>query len=77
MNFGNPPFAYQRPDSHSVELIRAVQNACAQLYGLICTQIPDCRERSITITKLEEVSMWAANAVMMTQPPPDGTPWSA
>lgn len=45
----------------------AIQKTRAKLKetrDLIVRLIPDCRERSLAITKLEEVSMWANKAIV-------------
>lgn len=53
----HPPKAGQ-PEKY--ELLRA----CAYSFAAdIYTQAPDCRERSLAITKLEEAVMWANAAI--------------
>lgn len=60
------PFEYVAPNGASVETIKKVREKCSELNSLL-NDIPNCRERSIAITKLEEVSMWANKAIIFTQ----------
>lgn len=56
------PFEYVRPNERGVELIKNNRAACRALYDVLLT-LPESRERSIAITKLEEVSMWANKCI--------------
>ena len=57
------PFVYQPPSELAVEVIMDIRDECKMLHDLILAKIPSCRERSLAITKLEEVSMWANKAI--------------
>lgn len=57
------PFEYQKPNDDQVRRIELIRHECANLLYLMETEIKSCRERSLAITKLEEVSMWANKAV--------------
>jgi len=52
-------YEYIATTQQSVETIKHFRNQCNDLY-LSIKAIPDCREKSIAITKLEEVSMITA-----------------
>lgn len=56
------PFEYQKPSENAVAKITEVREKCKELYALLQT-MPGCRENSVSITKLEEVSMWANKAI--------------
>lgn len=60
------PFEYVRPTDESVVKITEVREACKSLNDLLLTLKPS-RERSLAITKLEEVSMWANKGIVFTQ----------
>ena len=57
------PFEYQRPDAVMVEQITTVREGCKALHDILLA-LPNCRERSLAITKLEEVSMWANKGIV-------------
>lgn len=57
------PFEYQRPDAVMVDQIEAVRQSCKATYNVLMG-LPACRERSLAITKLEEVSMWANKGIV-------------
>lgn len=57
------PFEYQTPTPEHVSKIIAIRSECNRLYELILT-LPESRERSLAITKLEEVSMWANKGIV-------------
>lgn len=61
------PFEYQKPTPESTNAIITLRIAHARLHECLLWNIPDCRERSIAITKLEECSMWANKAVVFAQ----------
>lgn len=60
------PFEYQRPGEEQVKKIEEVRSKCKELYDLLLT-LPESRERSLAITKLEEVSMWANKGIVFHQ----------
>lgn len=57
------PFEYQKPDEAGIKQIESVRSKCKELHELLLT-LPECRERSLAITKLEEVSMWANKGIV-------------
>lgn len=61
---GRDPFQYQKPTPEQVERIERIRGECRDLYETLMTQIRPSRERSLAITKLEEVSMWANKAIV-------------
>ena len=58
------PFDYHRPTAAQVEQISTVRDGCKALHATLL-DLPSSRERSLAITKLEEVSMWANKSVIM------------
>ena len=53
-------FMYHKPKSESITLHHeAVRGGCLELSTLINNLVPECREKTLAITKLEEVMMWA------------------
>jgi hypothetical protein len=60
------PFEYVKPTEESVTKITEVREACKALNELLLTLEPS-RERSVAITKLEEVSMWANKGIVFNQ----------
>ena len=57
-------FDYQAPTPAQTDSIKKLRAAMKDLNDLLIAEIPNCRERSLAITKLEEVSMWANKAVV-------------
>jgi len=54
-------FRYHDPQGKEEveQLYRAVRSACLSLAFLIAELCPDSRERSVALTKLDEVMMWS------------------
>ena len=52
-------FTYHKVESPEVENMKALRATARSLAMLILDTVPDSRERSLAITKLEEVVMWA------------------
>lgn len=61
----NHPFEYHAPTPEQTDLIKSVRRECKLLYDTIIANVPESRERSLAITKLEEVSMWVNKAIVM------------
>ncbi len=57
------PFEYQKPTDEQVAQITAVREAMKAVYDNLMS-LPESRERSIAITKLEEASMWANKGIV-------------
>ena len=60
------PFEYQKPTERSISAITHVREQCKDLYDTLLALAPS-RERSLAITKLEEVSMWANKGIVFNQ----------
>jgi len=60
------PFEYVKPTEQSVEDITKVREMCSDLNKMLLDLNPS-RERSVAITKLEEVSMWANKGIVFNQ----------
>ena len=58
------PFEYQQPTPEQVEQIEAIRSILKNTHATILETLPPSRERSLALTKLEEVSMWANKAVV-------------
>ena len=65
------PFEYVKPTAESVDSIQAIRGACKDLHDVILANIPNSQERSLAITNLEQVSMWANKGIVFNQNPPD------
>lgn len=52
-------FTYHAPKDGQPEKYRAIREKAKELAYLIKELVPDSREQSLAITKLEECSMWA------------------
>ena len=63
---GKHPFAYQAPTNGQIELIQHYRDALKGLHDSLVLRLPVSRERSLAITKLEEVSMWINKAIVFT-----------
>lgn len=64
---GKHPFEYQAPTPEQVQQIQVVREAAKNLYEVLTENVPSSRERSVAITKLEEVSMWANKAIVFAE----------
>ena len=58
------PFDYHRPNEAQVQQISDLREGCKALHNILLT-LPNSRERSLAITKLEEVSMWGNKGIIM------------
>ena len=64
------PFVYVMPSPGSISTISAIRAAMQVLHDAALELIPNCRERSVGLTKLEESSMWLNKAIVFSQPDP-------
>lgn len=64
---GPDAFEYQAPTDVSIEKIRIVRLNLKQTRDMLLGVMPPSRERSLAITKLEEVSMWANKGIVFNQ----------
>ena len=62
-NMPDNPFVYQAPNDYQVEVIIRMRDWMRQLYDHLLEELPESRERSLAITKLEECSMWVNKCV--------------
>jgi len=60
-------FEYVKPNEDSVNKIKIFREKCKELNDFIGIIMKDSREKSIAITKLEEVSMWGNKAIVFIQ----------
>lgn len=57
-------FDYHPPqDEDTVGAHEAVRDGCSALAADFNGRLPECREKSLAITKLEEAMMWANAAI--------------
>jgi len=56
-------FTYHPPKPGQPEKYVQLRDKCKELAYLIDDLCPDSREKSLALTKLEEVSMWANAAI--------------
>lgn len=56
-------FAYHRPTGNKGEAHEFIRNQCAYLASRINAIAPDCREKSLAITALEEAMLWTNAAI--------------
>jgi hypothetical protein len=57
-------FKYHAPKNQETVLAHeAVRNECRHLANSLDTLLPNSREKSLAMTKLEEVMMWANAAI--------------
>jgi hypothetical protein len=57
-----------RPSAEAVERIELYRESAKVLVDIIFKAIPECRERSLAITHLEETVMWGVKAICLTDP---------
>lgn len=63
--------AHRTPAPDAIPKLEKVRRACLDLALELERLLPDCRERAVAQTKLDEVRMWACNA--LTSPGAGGT----
>lgn len=56
-------FTYHSPDNDAGMKHSTVRNACKDMADLLNSVLPEGREKSLAITKLEEVMMWSNAAI--------------
>lgn len=52
-------FTYHKPFEEDIEIYASIRSFANEFASLINNSVPDSREKSLAITKLEEVVMWA------------------
>lgn len=65
-NYRIGPFDNVELSSHSATLIKRTNYSAEKLYHII-NQLPNSREKSLALTKLEECVMWANKCVARNQ----------
>ena len=60
------PFEYQKPTEEGVLLLQETRDDYKKLYERLL-RLPNCREKSLAITKLEESSMWVNKGIVFNQ----------
>ena len=61
-------FEYHAPSDAQLAAIQKLFASCKAHYDLLLATLPPSRERSLAITKLEEVSMWENKACVFSEP---------
>ena len=57
-----------RPSDQGINSIEIFRDACKYVVECIFEHIPDCRERSLALTHLEETVMWGVKAICLNDP---------
>ena len=60
---GTDKFESRRLNEHQINVIELIRSDFAVFFDAIDEHIPEGREKSLVITKLEEACMWAVKAV--------------
>jgi hypothetical protein len=63
----NNIYSYHPPKNGQQDIYTALQTGGAKLHLLIESMCPPSRERSLALTKLEEVIMWAKKSVAVNK----------
>ena len=59
---------YHRPSPEVQAIMGRVRESYLALVTLLDGAIPECREKSLACTALEEASMWSMKALALTDP---------
>lgn len=57
-----------RPSAEAVKCIEALREEAKTLVDMIFEFVPECRERSLALTHLEEVTMGGVKGICLTDP---------
>ncbi len=60
-------FTYHTPNNRQVEKYAEIRDKAKELAYMIAQLVPDSREQSLAITKLEECVMWANAGIARNQ----------
>lgn len=60
-------FDYQKPTEASLEILTIIRAAAKEYAKILIKTLPESREKSIAITKIEETAMWANKSVVQNQ----------
>jgi hypothetical protein len=61
------PWQYHTPNEAQLKVMTEFRTAFESLAKLIESSVPDCRQRSLAITKLEEAAGWANKASLQIE----------
>jgi len=61
-------FTSHTPSPHVQMTMAVLRKAFQTLVSTLDSEIPECREKSLACTALEESSMWAMQALAVTDP---------
>ena len=61
-------FAYHKPSPEGLATITFFREEFSAMYNTIVANVVDSRQRSIALTKLEELAMWTIKAVVCNDP---------
>ena len=61
-------FSYHRPSSEVQATMSAVRAEVMDFGAMLDACIPECREKSLAFTALEEAMMWAIKGLSLTDP---------
>lgn len=56
-------FDHHPPDEHKVVVHQLIRSAFKDIADLVSHECPDCREKSLALTKLEEAMFWSNAAI--------------
>lgn len=60
-------FQYHAPSDEQLVRLQAMREAALAYTRVIMENLPNCRERSVALTKIEESSMWANKGAVFTE----------
>lgn len=61
-------YAYHKPSPEGLQTITGIRSAFSTLDRELRAAMPQSREASLALTKLEEAAMWAVKAVVINDP---------
>lgn len=61
-------FTYHRPSAAIQATMSSLRSSFQVMVALLDAEIPECREKSLAFTALEESAMWAMKALALTDP---------
>jgi len=59
---------YHRPSTEVQEVMAGMRAVFMATVSALDEQIPECREKALAFTALEEAAMWAMKALALTDP---------
>ena len=61
-------FTYHAPSASVQDSMKSLHLSMMDMVHLLDSSIPECREKSLAFTALEECAMWAMKALSLTGP---------